>query len=266
MPEDYQSLFGELGGVQEPEVDPVADPVDPLPTDPIEQDPVDPNTTLAVDPVDTEPAADPADTEGELPQTQEPNEVSPSVKAANEAFAAMRAQNAKYQKAFAQITKAMGAENEDEVIENLIGASFNVQAKRENVDPAVLRRITDLEEKNMILDTATREQFVKDSFGAVQKKFSLSDQEVMSFAKKLTDQKVDIFNSNIPLDVLYQGMFHETMSKKLIETEKQNWIKGQTEAEKAPGVIPATGKQLNKETKNITTEADLNLVLKNFGN
>ena len=76
---------------------------------------------------------------------------------------------------------------------------------------------------------------------------------------------MDIFNINVPLDVLYRGMYYDTITNKMLESEKQKWIKGQAEADKAPGVNPATGKPINKETKEITTEADLDLVLKNFG-
>ena len=266
MPEDYQALFGELGGTQEPVTDPVADPAIAPEADPVTPEPIDPNTPPVVDPAEpAEPITDPAPADPAAPVDPNPPVVDQSETIRNQAFAAMRAQNAKYQKAFAQITKAMGAKSEDEAIEKLIGASFDIQGKRENVDPAILRRITDLEEKNMILDTATRQQFVRDSFSAVQKKLNLTDQEVISFAQKLTDQNVDIFNSNIPLDVLYRGMYYDTITNKMLESEKQNWIKGQEEADKAPGVNPATGKPINKETKEITTEADLDLVLKNFG-
>lgn len=261
MPEDYQALLGELG----------VQPADPTPADPAVIDtvvtdptPADPNTNPEVDPANPVPATDPAPADPAASTDPQPPVVDPNTEARNQAFAAMRAQNAKYQKAFARIAQAMGAQNEDEAIEKIVGASFDVQAKRENVDPNVLRRITDLEEKNNILDSATRQQFVRDSFNAVQKQFNLTDQEVISFAQKLTDQNVDIFNLNVPLSILYTGMNHDAIISKRLETEKQNWIKGQAEADKAPGVNPATGKPLDKEKTEITTEADLDLVLKNL--
>lgn len=269
MPDDYQALLGEIGGQP---ADPT--PAEPVNTDPavvpglapVEPQPVDPTSNPVVDPAPADPNADPAPADPAKPADSQPPVVDPAIEAKNQAFAAMRAQNAKYQKAMARVAQALGAANEDEAIEKLIGASFDVQAKRENVDPVVLRRITDLEEKNQILDTATKQQFVRDSFGAVQKQFALSDKEVIDFAQKLTDQNVDIFNSNVPLSTLYLGLYHETITSKKLEAEKQNWIKGQEEANKAPGVNPATGKPINKEKKEISTEADLDLVLKTLGN
>lgn len=265
MPEDYQALLGEIGGTLPTDPVPAADPA-PV-TDPIVADPIPSNPSIipGTDPANPVPATDPAPADPAAPANPQPV-VDPSIEAKNQAFAAMRAQNAKYQKAFARVAQALGAANEDEAIEKLIGASFDVQAKRENVDPVILRRLTDLEEKNQILDTATKQQFIRDSFGAVQKQFNLSDQDVISFAQKLTDQNVDIFNSNIPLSILYLGLYHDTLTTKMLETEKQNWIKGQAEADKAPGVNPATGKPINKEKKEISTEADLDLVLKTLGN
>ncbi|NCD00080.1 MAG: hypothetical protein EOL95_10320 [Bacteroidia bacterium] len=259
MPEDYQALLGELG-VQS--ADPVAtDPV--ATTDPVTTDPtaMDPSVIPGTDPVNPEPVTDPAPADPATPTDPQPV-VDPAVEAKNQAFAAMRVQNAKYQKAMSRIAQAMGASNEDEAIEKLIGASFDVQAKRENVDPVILRRLTDLEEKNQMLDTATKQQFIRDSFGAVQKQFNLDDKEVIAFAQKLTDQNVDIFNSNIPLSTLYLGLYHDTITSKKLEAEKQNWIKGQNEADKAPGVNPATGKPISKDKKEITTDADLDLILK----
>jgi hypothetical protein len=257
MPEDYQALLGELG----------VESADPVITDPVTTDPVttvpttDPSVIPETDPANPELVTDPAAADPATP-TDTQVTVDPEVEARNQAFAAMRVQNAKYQKAMSRITQAMGASNEDEAIEKLIGASFDVQAKRENVDPVILRRLTDLEEKNQILDTATKQQFIKESFGAVQKKFNLDDKEVIAFAQKLTDQNVDIFRSNVPLDTLYLGMYHDTITSKKLEAEKQNWIKGQNEADKAPGVNPATGKPISKDKKEITTEADLDLILK----
>jgi hypothetical protein len=265
MPEDYQSLLGEVGFEQNPNPEPVADPAIIPGTDPVPQDPVTPNITPEVDPANPVPATDPAPADP-APVTDPAPVVDPNAEARNQAFAELRARNAKYQKAFARVTQAMGAASEDEAIEKLIGAAFDIQGKRENVDPAVLRRLTDLEEKNMVLDTATRQQFVRDSFGAVQKELNLTDQELVSFAQKLTDQNVDIFNLNVPLSVLYRGLNHDTMMTKMLEAEKQNWIKGQAAADKAPGVNPATGKPINKENKEITTDADLDLVLNSLSN
>lgn len=258
MPDNYQALLGEIGVES-------AEPVttDPVTTDTIITDPIitDPSIIPETDPVNAETVTDPATADPAIP-TDIQDTIDPEMEARNQAFAALRVQNAKYQKAMARVAQALGATDEDEAMEKLIGASYDVQAKRENVDPAILRRLTDLEEKNQMLDTATRQQFIRDSFGAVQKKFNLDEKEVIAFAQKLTDQNVDIFNSNVPLDTLYLGLYHDTITSKKLEAEKQNWIKGQNEAEKAPSVNPATGKPISKDKKEITTEADLDLILK----
>lgn len=258
MPEDYQALLGELG-VDTTTPAPVVNTVEPeaVPETPA----TDPTNIPGTETTPVEPATDPAITDPAAPIAP-PEIVDQAQEARNSAFAEMRVQNAKYQKAIAQVAKAMGSASEDEAIEKLMGASLDVQGKRENIDPVVLKRLNDLEEKNAMLDTATKTSFIKESFGAVQKKFNLPDADVIKFAQKLTDQNVDIFNSNVPLDVLYLGLNYDTLKTKMLEAEKQNWIKGQTEADKAPGVNPATGKPIDKEKKDISTEADLELVLK----
>ena len=265
MPEDYQALLGELGVEQSQPVDTVTDPVIIPGTDPNPSNPNNPDTNTGTDPANAVPATDPASADQD-PAKVVQNVVDPSTEAKNQAFAAMRTQNDRYKKALARVTQAMGAQTEDEAIEKLIGASFDVQGKRENVDPVILRRLTDLEEKNQILDTATRNQFIKDSFSAVQTELGLTNQETISFAQKLTDQNVDIFNLNVPLSIIYKGMNHDTITTKMLEAEKQSWIKGQAVADKAPGVNPATGKPINNEKKEITTEADLEIALKSFKN
>lgn len=253
MPDDYQALLGEVG----------VESAEPVTTDPVITDPMttDPIETPEADPVNAETVTDPAIADPAIP-TDVQETVDPEMEARNQAFAALRVQNAKYQKAMARVAQALGATDENEAMEQLIGASYDIQAKRENVDPVILRRLADLEEKNQVLDTATRQQFIRDSFGAVQKQFNLDDKEVIAFAQKLTDQNVDIFNSNISLDTLYLGLYHDTITSKKLDAEKQNWIKGQNEAEKAPSVNPATGKPISKDKKEITTEADLDLILK----
>ena len=251
MPDDYQSLFNQLNGENSAPVEqsteavqestPKTEPVVETPTETAES---------------TEPDVDP--TEGIKDPIKQQQ--------AKDAFAAMRAQNAKYQKVMKRIQEVMQADNEDTAIERLLDATYGMQAKQQNIDPAVLKRISELEENNTRLAFEQRQNYIKESFADVQKEFNLSDAETIKFAQQVTDSNIDIFASNVNLSTIYKGLNHDTITKKMLETEKQNWIKNQTEASKAPGVNPATGKKDNQDKIEINTMAELNEAMKSFRN
>lgn len=254
MPDDYQNLFDELGGS--------APALDLASLDQDVQNPNDLQDTGAL-PENVTPVTDPEVPET-VPVVNEEQEAIPTPNPAAQAFAEFRTQNAKYHKLFKQMQATMGVDSEDAVIERLTNVTYGAQAKQQNIDPVVLKRINDLEEHNQELQSSQRQNFVKDSFANVQKEFGLSNAEVIGFAEQLTSKQVDIFASNIDLPTLYRGMHYEAMTKKMLEAEKQKWIQGDSVASNAPGVNPATGKKSTKDKVEINTMADLDTVMKNF--
>lgn len=250
MPEDYQSLFAELTGT----TDPVANPTTPV----AEQAP-DATANPAATPEAT-PATPSAQPDAEVKPIDETPKEDPSAKA----FAEMRAKTTKYQRVFSKLQEALKVENEDEVIEKLLGQSYETLGKRQNTDPVVLKRLSELEEVNNSLIQERQMQFVTNSFNKVKSEFNLSDAELTKFAQHLASNNVDILASNVDLSALYRGINHEAITSKLLETEKQKWIKEQMEAEKAPAVNPATGKRDPNPKKEINSMSDLELALKSL--
>lgn len=257
MPDDYQTLFAELTG-----------------TAPVGTETPAPSTAPAEETSDTEETVNTETTSTEETKTEETvEETSTPVKQeapkedpTAKAFAAMRAANSKYQKVFNKLQEALGVDDEDAVIEKLLGVSYDTLGKKQNVDPAVLKRLTELEEVNQALINERRQEFVIGQFEKVRTTFNLSEPELMEFAQALSNSNVDIFASNLDLSALYKGLNFDKLQKKTIESEKQKWIKEQGEANAAPSVNSITGKRDPNSKKEINTMSDLDLALKSLNN
>jgi hypothetical protein len=269
--EDYQALFNELGGEAAP-ADTGADannstatPADPV----ITTNPVDTNPNPGFV-GDANPAQDPT---GEDADDDEMGDViPPNVNTGNtannqtddedsqrqaRAFAEMRSTINKYSKVFKQLQPMMGVNSEDEVIERLLDAGLNVQARNQNVDPAILKRMQTLEEQNLAMISEQRNKALVESFGLLQKDFNLTNKEVLDFAKELDNKQIDVYKLGVDLSTLYRGMHHDAIVKKQIEAEKQKWITSNNAANSAPGVNTSTGKKNNQGKTEINTMGEL---------
>lgn len=270
--EDYQALFNELGGEAAP-ADTGADASNSAATD------ADPVTTT--NPVDTNlnpvnvgganPAQDPTGTDADDDDfygDDEPPADNTGTPANNQvddlenqrqarAFAEMRSTINKYSKVFKQLQPMMGVNSEDEVIERLLDAGLNVQARNQNVDPAILKRMQTLEEQNLAMISEQRNKALVNSFGLLQKDFNLTNKEVIEFARELDNKQIDVYKLGVDLSTLYRGMHHDAIVKKQIEAEKQKWITSNNAANSAPGVNTSTGKKNNQGKTEINTMGEL---------
>lgn len=264
--EDYQALFNELGGEAAPADtgadvnDNTAVPADPATiTNPVDTNPI-PDSVG-----DTNPAQDPA---GDGANGDEGNEGDTGAPANNpvvdedtqrqaRAFAEMRSTINKYSRVFKQLQPMMGVNSEDEVIERLLDAGLNVQARNQNVDPEILKRMQTLEEQNLMMMSEQRHKALVESFGLLQKDFNLTNEEVVNFARELDNKQIDVMKLGVDLSTLYRGMHHEAIVKKQIETEKQKWITSNNAANSAPGVNTSTGKKNNQGKTEINTMGEL---------
>lgn len=264
--EDYQALFNELGGEAAPADtgadvnDNTAVPADPATiTNPVDTNPI-PDSVG-----DTNPAQDPA---GDSANGDEGNEGDTGAPANNSvvdedtqrqarAFAEMRSTINKYSRVFKQLQPMMGVNSEDEVIERLLDAGLNVQARNQNVDPEILKRMQTLEEQNLMMMSEQRHKALVESFGLLQKDFNLTNEEVVNFARELDNKQIDVMKLGVDLSTLYRGMHHEAIVKKQIETEKQKWITSNNAANSAPGVNTSTGKKNNQGKTEINTMGEL---------
>lgn len=252
--EDYQALFNELGGEQNPAaVTPEVTPTATVTAEPEnnttpEGAPITPEVTPEVTPeADPNPTGVPA--------------IDPAVDEENQkqarAFAELRTTNAKYTKVFKQLQNSMGVSSEDEVIERLLNAGLNAQARQQNVDPELLKRMQTLEEQNTTMMIEQKQKAVVESFGLLQKDFSLTNDEVLKFAKELDDKGVDLFKAGVDISTLYRGLHHSDIVQKQIEAEKQKWIAEGSVAANAPGVTTTTGKRNSQGKTEINTMGEL---------
>ena len=251
--EDYQALFNELGGEQNP----AAVTPDVTPTAPVATVPED-NTTPEGAPIT--PEVTPVTPEANPNPTGVPA-IDPAVDEENQkqarAFAELRTTNAKYTKVFKQLQNSMGVSTEDEVIERLLNAGLNAQARQQNVDPELLKRMQTLEEQNTTMMVEQKQKAVVESFGLLQKDFSLNNDEVLKFAKELDDKGVDLFKTGVDISTLYRGLHHSDIVQKQIEAEKQKWIAEGSVAANAPGVTTTTGKRNIQGKTEINTMGEL---------
>lgn len=264
--EDYQALFNELGGEAAP-ADTGADannstatPADPATiTNPVDTNP-NPDVTGPVNPTQDPVGDDVDDNTGDddNPGTPANNQVDDedSQRQAR-AFAEMRSTINKYSKVFKQLQPMMGVNSEDEVIERLLDAGLNVQARNQNVDPAILKRMQTLEEQNLAMISEQRNKALVESFGLLQKDFNLTNKEVLDFAKELDNKQIDVYKLGVDLSTLYRGMHHDAIVKKQVEAEKQKWITSNNAANSAPGVNTSTGKKNNQGKTEINTMGEL---------
>jgi hypothetical protein len=265
--EDYQALFNELGGEAAP-ADTGADTgngaatdADPATiTNPVDTNP-NPGIVGPINPAQ-DPVGDGADDgdAGADDNTGAPvnnQAVDEDAQRQARAFAEMRSTINKYAKVFKQLQPMMGVNSEDEVIERLLDAGLNVQARNQNVDPEILKRMQSLEEQNLMMISEQRNKALVESFGLLQKDFNLTNKEVLDFAKELDNKQIDVYKLGVDLSTLYRGMHHDTIVKKQIEAEKQKWITSNNAANSAPGVNTSTGKKNNQGKTEINTMGEL---------
>lgn len=234
---DLQNLAQELGATVQPVTDPA--PLDAVaPTDPVlETKTPEADATKVV--------------ENKLEEDKQ-----------SRAFAEMRAKISKYEKAFKRLKENNGAESEDEILEKLLEDSTTEAAKKQNIDPALLKRMQDIEEQNQMLMMERHQTYIRDSFNNLQKTENLKDDELISFAEQLQEKGINLLDSNIDLVALYRGMNYDNILQKKIDAAKQDWIKSEQDAKNAPGVNNTTGKKPEEGKKEISTMSELDAVLK----
>lgn len=258
--EDYQALFTDLGGTAPAAQADSATPAVPSTPEPATQNPEGQATTTP-EPEPAKQAEPVSEADANANPEGQPANTNTTIDDENQkqarAFAELRAANNKYAKVFKQLQSAMNVNNEDEVIERLLNAGLNAQARSQNVDPTILKRMNTLEEQNMQMMAERKQQAVLDSFSALQSEFTLTNQEVMSFAKELDASGIDLFNSGVNISTLYKGMHSDAIYAKKLNDEKQKWIAEGATANNAPGVTTTTGKKNNQGKTEINTMGEL---------
>lgn len=248
MPEDYQSLLADLGVDTSAQPAPAQQPTDPQPTS-------EPSAEPAADPApvaepEAEPAVDNADEQ----------------RRANEAFAAMRAENSKYKKFMQHIMKGANFQGDEAAfMEALTEASYKRQAANQGnqVSPEILKRMDTLEsQNNSLLEARNRELFAA-NLKNMQTSLSLSDKDVKEFVDYALKEKIDLTIPGTNFVTLYRGLFYDKLMSRTVEDERQKWITQSNKANNATNPDGKSGKQ-DPVSTNVNTMAEFDSLLQSI--
>lgn len=246
----YKDLLDELEMdlKDEPEQDPPATDKEPDILDD-ENDPVEPE--------DVEPEGDP---EPEPEKTPEPEE-KPKEKddAANKAFAELRAKSTRYERILKRLAESSN-KSLDEFVNELEDKAIERQAKKMGTDPALLKRLEALEEENQRYQESNIRLYLQSEFKRVESTLKLSEAEMKEFTTQLIADSHDFGNLKVDYLKLYRGYNHD----KLVERERQNWIKKSEKDGQAPGTVKP-GRRSAGDPGEIATLEDLDRLLDNRG-
>lgn len=248
MPEDYQTLLADLGVDTSAQPAPAQQPTDPQPTS-------EPSA---------EPAADPAPVAE--PEAEPTVDNADEQRRANEAFAAMRAENSKYKKFMQHIMKGANFQGDEAAfMEALTDASYKRQAANQGnqVSPEILKRMDTLEsQNNSLLEARNRELFAA-NLKNMQTSLSLSDKDVKEFVDFALKEKIDLTIPGTNFVTLYRGLFYDKLMSRTVEDERQKWITQSNKANNATNPDGKSGKQ-DPVSTNVNTMAEFDSLLQSI--
>lgn len=248
MPEDYQTLLADLGVDTSAQPAPAQQPTDPQPTS-------EPSA---------EPAADPAPVAE--PEAEPTVDNADEQRRANEAFAAMRAENSKYKKFMQHIMKGANFQGDEAAfMEALTDASYKRQAANQGnqVSPEILKRMDTLEsQNNSLLEARNRELFAA-NLKNMQTSLSLSDKDVKEFVDYALKEKIDLTIPGTNFVTLYRGLFYDKLMSRTVEDERQKWITQSNKANNATNPDGKSGKQ-DPVSTNVNTMAEFDSLLQSI--
>lgn len=260
MPEDYQAIFDSLGvdttdsgdaGVQGDNVD--AGDADAT------------STTTSTEPTEPTVVNDDKNTDDGQPTTSQTT-VDPDTQKRNEAFAAMRADNAKYKKFMQHIMKGANfSGSEEDFINQLTEASYQRQAQRQGnqVSPEILKRMDTLENQNRNLIESQNRQMFATNLRNMQEQLKLNDNEIKEFIDLAVKEKIDLTVPGTNFVTLYQGLFFDKLKDKILNEERQNWIAQNSKANNAANPDGKSGKKDPTPT-NVNTMAEFDSLLQSI--
>lgn len=262
MPEDYQTLLADLG------VDTSAPPAQ---ADATAADTTNSQTqTATVDNATTDnTTTDTADTATSTVDDLEEDNVNNNgeeQRRANEAFAAMRAENSKYKKFMQHIMKGANFQGDEAAfMEALTDASYKRQAANQGgqVSPEILKRMDTLEsQNNSLLEARNREMFAA-NLKNMQTNLGLSDKDIKEFVDYAVKENIDLTIPGTNFTTLYRGLFYDKLMTRTVESERQKWIAQSNKADNATNPDGKSGKQDPAPT-NVNTMAEFNSLLQSI--
>lgn len=184
---------------------------------------------------------------------------------ANQAFAAMRAENNKYKKFMQTLMRGSNfVGDEAAFIKALEDEAYKKQAQIQGMaaNPELLRKMDQQEEQIRELTKSQQDQTLMLGLKTLQQMHNLSGKEVETFVQRAIENKIDLLAPGINYDTLYKGMFFDDIVKKRIEDERQTWIKQSNKANDAANPDGKSGKGKDSPT-DVKTMAEFNSLLNN---
>lgn len=244
MPENIDNLLSDLGVDTSASQDAPADTADTS-----EQTDASTNADTTSDVADTSADSSASDDDEDVAaelaadndlQTQIENQ------RANQAFAAMRAENSKYKKFLQTLMRGSNFEgNEEAFIQALENEAYKKQAQIQGIaaNPELLRKMDQQEEQIRELTKSQRDQTLLLGLKTLQQTNNLTGKEVEAFVQKAIENKIDLLAPGVNFNTLYKGMFFDDIVAKRIEDERQKWIKQSNKADSAAVPDGKSGKK-----------------------
>lgn len=182
---------------------------------------------------------------------------------ANQAFAAMRAENTKYKKFMQTLMRGSNfVGDESAFIKALEDEAYKKQAQIQGMaaNPELLRKVDEQEERIQELTQSQRDQTLMLGLKTLQQMHNLSGKEVETFVQRAIENKIDLLAPGVNFDTLYKGMFFDDIMAKKVEEERQNWIKQSNKSNDAANPDGKSGKGKDSPT-DVKTMAEFNSLL-----
>ena len=248
MPENIDNLLSDLGVDTSASQDAPADTADT--SEQVNATTETDNTTDAADNTANTETSDKAsdDDEDVAAELAADNELQSQIdnQRANQAFAAMRAENSKYKKFLQTLMKGSNFEgNEEAFIQALENEAYKKQAQIQGIaaNPELLRKMDQQEEQIRELTKSQRDQTLLLGLKTLQQTNNLTGKEVEAFVQKAIENKIDLLAPGVNFNTLYKGMFFDDIVTKRIEDERQKWIKQSNKADSAAVPDGKSGKK-----------------------
>lgn len=205
-------------------------------------------------------SAPPADTSTEEPSTvPETDPATLGDNKSNQAFATMRIQNKKTADALTAVLSMAGLDpalgsNPEELLSILSEAQTVQEAAAKNIDPTVLRRISELERTNAAYEQEKLHSQTVAAIDTLRKQYSLNDGAIVSFLKTLQEHNINPFAQ--PVDLVREYKIHN-MEKLMADAEKRGREAALQDAKRVSqhSSTPITTKGSSKQE---SSEAEIN--------
>lgn len=203
--------------------------------------------------------------EQEPQQEQQPPEQEPQQnfgnQRANNAFAQMRVQNAQMQKSLQAMATALGIDPNtplDQLNNILQNRALEAQAKRQNMDPQILKRLDYLESINARYEKQQTETRVAQELRAIKERFGATDEDITGYVDALLKDGYDVNakGANLVNEFINRN-FDKILQMKVDAAVKAEQERA-TKASSASKPDTAKGGEQNTDTeKEINTVHDL---------